>query len=57
MKLFFIITKALEKAGSAIRALQIAALTADQGTHVEVFLMDEAVHWAKGIKASSPQMT
>jgi sulfur relay (sulfurtransferase) complex TusBCD TusD component (DsrE family) len=52
MKLLFIITKGLEKAGSAIRAFQIAALTADQGNHVEIFLLDEAVHWARGIKAA-----
>ena len=53
MKLLFIITKGLEKSGSAIRALQIAAMTAEQGNHVEVFLLDEAVHWAQGIKAAS----
>lgn len=52
MKLLFIITKGLEKSGSAIRALQIAALTAEQGNYVEVFLLDEAVHWAQGIKAA-----
>jgi len=52
MKLLFIITKGLEKSGSAIRALQIAALTAEQGHPVEVFLIDEAVHWAQGIKAA-----
>jgi sulfur relay (sulfurtransferase) complex TusBCD TusD component (DsrE family) len=52
MKLLFIITKGLEKSGSAIRAMQIAALTAEQGNHVEVFLIDEAVHWAQGIKAA-----
>jgi sulfur relay (sulfurtransferase) complex TusBCD TusD component (DsrE family) len=51
MKLLFIITKGLEKSGSAIRAMQIAALTTAQGNHVEVFLMDEAVQWARGIKA------
>jgi sulfur relay (sulfurtransferase) complex TusBCD TusD component (DsrE family) len=51
MKLLFIITKGLEKSGSAIRAMQIAALTASQGNQVEVFLLDEAVHWARGIKA------
>jgi len=51
MKLLFIISKGLEKSGSAIRAMQIAALTATQGNHVEVFLLDEAVHWARGIKA------
>jgi uncharacterized protein involved in oxidation of intracellular sulfur len=53
MKLLFIITKGLEKSGSAIRALQIAALTAEQGNHVEIFLLDEAVQWAKGIKAAN----
>jgi sulfur relay (sulfurtransferase) complex TusBCD TusD component (DsrE family) len=53
MKLLFIITKGLEKSSSAIRAIQIAALTAEQGNHVEVFLIDEAVHWAQGIKAAS----
>ena len=52
MKLLFIITKGLEKSGSAIRALQIAALAAEQGNYVEVFLIDEAVHWAQGIKAA-----
>ena len=53
MKLLFIITKGLEKSGSAIRAMQIAALTAEQGNHVEVFLIDEAVLWARGVKAAS----
>jgi sulfur relay (sulfurtransferase) complex TusBCD TusD component (DsrE family) len=53
MKLLFIITKGLEKSGSAIRALQIAALTAAQGNHVEVFLIDEAVQWGRGIKAAN----
>lgn len=52
MKLLFIITKGVEKSGSAIRALQFAALAAQQGNHVEVFLIDEAVHWAQGIKAA-----
>jgi sulfur relay (sulfurtransferase) complex TusBCD TusD component (DsrE family) len=53
MKILFIITKGLEKEGSALRALQIAALTSEQGNHVEVFLIDEAVQWALGIKATS----
>jgi sulfur relay (sulfurtransferase) complex TusBCD TusD component (DsrE family) len=53
VKLLFIITKGIEKSGSAIRAMQIAALTAEQGNHVEVFLLDEAVQWAKGIRAAS----
>jgi len=52
MKFLFIITKGLEKSGSAIRAIQIAAMTAEQGNHVELFLLDEAVHWAQGIRAA-----
>lgn len=52
MKLLFIVTKGLEKSSSAMRAIQIAALTAEQGNHVEVFLIDEAVHWAQGVKAA-----
>ena len=56
MKLWVIISKGLEKAGSAIRALQIASLTAHQGNHVEVFLLDEAVQWARGIKAAGESL-
>ena len=52
MKLLFIITKGLEDSVSAIRAIQVAALTSEQGNHVEVFLMGGAVHWARGISAS-----
>ena len=52
MKLLFIISKGLEKAGSAIRAMQFAALAAQQGNQVEVFLIDEAVHWAQGMRAA-----
>jgi len=52
MTLLFIITKGLERASSAMRAIQIAALAAEQGNKVEVFLIDEAVHWAQGIKSS-----
>jgi sulfur relay (sulfurtransferase) complex TusBCD TusD component (DsrE family) len=51
MKFLFVVTKGLEKAGSAIRAIQIATITAEEGNHVEVFLLDEAVHWAQGIRA------
>jgi sulfur relay (sulfurtransferase) complex TusBCD TusD component (DsrE family) len=56
MKLLFIITKGLEKPGSAIRAMQIAALTATQGHYVEVLLMDEAVQWARGVKAAGESL-
>ena len=52
MKLLFIISKGVEKSGSAIRAMQFAGLAAQQGNQVKVFLIDEAVHWAQGIKAA-----
>ena len=56
MKILFIITKGLEKAGIAIRAMQIAALAAERGNHMEIILMDEAVYWARGIKAEGKSL-
>jgi sulfur relay (sulfurtransferase) complex TusBCD TusD component (DsrE family) len=58
MKLLFIISKGLEKSGGATRALQFASIASEKGHHVEVFLIDEAVHWAQvgmaeGIRAST----
>jgi sulfur relay (sulfurtransferase) complex TusBCD TusD component (DsrE family) len=58
MKLLYVISKGLEKSGGATRALQFAGIAAEQGHHVEVFLIDEAVHWAQvgmaeGIRAST----
>lgn len=58
MKLLFIISKGLEKSGGATRALQFASIASDKGHPVEVFLIDEAVHWAQvgmaeGIRAST----
>ena len=52
MKLLFLITRGLEESIGAIRTIQVAALTSEQGHHVEVFLLGEAVHWARGITAS-----
>jgi len=46
-KLLFILSKGLEKAGGATRTLQFAALAAESGNKVEVFLIDDAVHWAQ----------
>lgn len=46
-KLLFVISKGFEKAGGATRAMQFAAIAAEQGHHVEVFLIDDAVHWAQ----------
>jgi len=58
MKLLFVISKGLEKSGGATRALQFAGIAAQKGHPVEVFLIDEAVHWAQvgmaeGIRAST----
>jgi sulfur relay (sulfurtransferase) complex TusBCD TusD component (DsrE family) len=58
MKMLFVISKGLEKSGGATRALQFASIAAEKGHHVEVFLIDEAVHWAQvgmaeGIRAST----
>ncbi len=46
-KLCFVISKGFEKAGGATRAMQFAALAAAAGEHVEVFLIDDAIHWAQ----------
>jgi len=46
-KLLFVISKGFEKAGGATRAMQFAAIAAEQGNHVEVFLIDDAIHWAQ----------
>jgi len=46
-KLLFIISKGFEKAGGATRAIQFAAIAAEQGNDVEVFLIDDAIHWAQ----------
>lgn len=45
--LLFVISKGFEKAGGATRAMQFAAIAADQGHPVEVFLIDDAIHWAQ----------
>jgi uncharacterized protein involved in oxidation of intracellular sulfur len=46
-KLLFIISKGFEKAGGATSAMQFAGIAADQGHAVEVFLIDDAIHWAQ----------
>ncbi|MBW1953010.1 MAG: DsrE family protein, partial [Deltaproteobacteria bacterium] len=45
-KLLFVLTKGLGEAGAATRAVQFASIAADKGHYVEIFLVDEAVHWA-----------
>lgn len=57
-KFLFIMSKGFEKAGGATRAMQFAALAADMGKHVEIFLIDDAIHWAQvgmaeGIRSST----
>jgi sulfur relay (sulfurtransferase) complex TusBCD TusD component (DsrE family) len=57
-KLCFVISKGFEKSGGATRALQFASIAAEQGHHVEIFLIDDAVHWAQlgmaeGIRSST----
>jgi sulfur relay (sulfurtransferase) complex TusBCD TusD component (DsrE family) len=57
-KLLFTISKGFEKSGGATRAMQFAAMAAEQGHDVEVFLIDDAIHWAQismaeGIRSST----
>lgn len=46
-KLLFVITKGFEKAGAATRAIQLASIAAEKGHYVEIFLVDDAIHWAQ----------
>lgn len=57
-KFLYVLSKGFEKSGGATRAMQFAALTAEAGHHTEVFLIDDAIHWAQwgmaeGIRAST----
>lgn len=57
-KLLFVISKGFEKSGGATRAMQFAAIAAGEGHYVEVFLIDDAIHWsqigmAEGIRSST----
>lgn len=46
-KFLFVISKGFEKSGGATRAMQFAAVAAEKGKYVEVFLIDDAIHWAQ----------
>ncbi len=46
-KFIFVISKGLEKAGGATRSFQFASIAAEKGHPVEVFLIDDAIHWAQ----------
>jgi uncharacterized protein involved in oxidation of intracellular sulfur len=57
-KYLFVVSKGFEKAGGATRAIQFASIAAEQGHSVEVFLIDDAIHWAQvgmaeGIRSST----
>ena len=57
-KMLFILSKGFEKSGGATRAVQFAALAAEQGHEVVLFLIDDAIHWAQygmaeGIRSST----
>jgi uncharacterized protein involved in oxidation of intracellular sulfur len=58
-KMLFVMSKGFEKSGGATRAMQFAALAAEQqGRDVQVALIDDAIHWAQlgmaeGIRAST----
>ena len=57
-RFLFVMSKGFEKAGGAPRAMQFAAIAAGQGKKVEVFLIDDAIHWAQigmaeGIRSST----
>lgn len=57
-KILFVISKGFEKAGGATPAMQFAAIAAEQGNEVEVFLIEDAIHWgqlgmAEGIRSTT----
>lgn len=57
-KFLFVLSKGFEKAGSATRTLQFAAIAAEMEKPVEIFLIDDAIHWAQidmaeGIRSST----
>jgi sulfur relay (sulfurtransferase) complex TusBCD TusD component (DsrE family) len=57
-KLLFVMSKGFEKSGGATRAMQFASIAAEKGHQVEVFLIDDAIHWAQlgmaeGIRSST----
>lgn len=57
-KFLFIMSKGFEKAGGAVRAMQLANLMVQAGHQVEVFLIDDSIHWAQigvaeGIRAAT----
>ena len=43
----FIISNGFEKVGRATRAFQFAKVAREKGHDVNIFLIDDAVHWAQ----------
>jgi uncharacterized protein involved in oxidation of intracellular sulfur len=57
-KFLYVISKGFEKSGGAVRAVQFASITAERDLPVEIFLIDDAIHWAQlgmaeGIRSST----
>jgi len=57
-KMLFVISKGFEKSGGATRSVQLASIAAENGSQVEMFLIDDAIHWAQlgmaeGIRSST----
>lgn len=46
-KFLFIISNGFEKAGRATRAFQFAKMAKEKGNDVKVFLVDDAIQWAR----------
>ncbi|MGQ9919881.1 MAG: DsrE family protein [Desulfobacca sp.] len=45
--LLFIVTKGFDNAGLAVRAIQFASIAAENGHHVEIFLIEDGVYWSQ----------
>jgi len=46
-KFLFVMSIGFERSGAATRSMQFAAMAADMGKQVEIFLIDDAIHWAQ----------
>jgi len=46
-RMLFLITNGFERAGRAARAFQFAKIACEKGNEVNVFLLEEGIHWAQ----------
>ena len=46
-KFLFVMSLGFERSGAATRSMQFAAMAADMGKTVAIFLIDDAIHWAQ----------